>query len=263
MHLVLDPRPMPHDLVAAGDKSAQPFRGRVRRPDLRQVADCMQARQRRRIDLVGLDMRMGDRLHLQRIGDHHTSDVGCKHAGDRHAVSRRLYDNLVRLLQKLSAKPFQGGSGHIDPSFGPGYTVLPDHHLPEGPMDIYGNDTSHARLPCKWKCGSGGQHDNYGFALPAQPGESQRRPATNTSSQLIEWIGRPAPSCSRCLCPGCSQHTSRSQKPGERWHRDHHTGYQPDRTAERRDQAPHRCRRHLSQRRSHRPPRRCLAAGAE
>jgi hypothetical protein len=33
--------------------------------------------------------------------------------------------------------------------------------------------------------GSMGQHDNYGSALTAQPGKSQRRPATNSSSQLI------------------------------------------------------------------------------
>jgi hypothetical protein len=45
---------------------------------------------------------------------------------------------------------------------------------------------SHARLPVTNNGGSGGRHDTYGFALSAQPGESQRRPATNTSSQLIE-----------------------------------------------------------------------------
>src|SRR6266540_2841292 len=59
--------------------------------------------------------------------------------------------------------------------------------------------------------GSGGRHDNYGSALAAQPGESQRRPATNTSSQLIVRIGMPAPSCSRCLCPGWSHQTPRSE----------------------------------------------------
>jgi hypothetical protein len=41
------------------------------------------------------------------------------------------------------------------------------------------------------KDGSGGRHDTYGSALTAQPGESQRRPATNASSQLIEYIGLP------------------------------------------------------------------------
>jgi hypothetical protein len=49
--------------------------------------------------------------------------------------------------------------------------------------------------------GSCGRHDNYGFALSAQPGESQRRPANNSSSRLIVRIGLPTPSCSRCLCP--------------------------------------------------------------
>jgi hypothetical protein len=48
---------------------------------------------------------------------------------------------------------------------------------------------------------TGAAGDNYGFALSAQPGESQRRPANNSSSQLIVRIGLPAPSCCRCLCP--------------------------------------------------------------
>jgi hypothetical protein len=39
--------------------------------------------------------------------------------------------------------------------------------------------------------GSSGQHDNYGSALTAQPGRSQGRPATNTSSRLIVRIGLP------------------------------------------------------------------------
>jgi hypothetical protein len=67
--------------------------------------------------------------------------------------------------------------------------------------------------PASQSDGSGGRHDNYGSALAAQPGGSQRRPATNTSSRLIVRIGLPAPSCSRCLCPGWSHHTPRSRRP--------------------------------------------------
>jgi hypothetical protein len=37
-----------------------------------------------------------------------------------------------------------------------------------------------------------GLHDNYGFALAAQPGESQRRPATNSNSRFIVQNGLPA-----------------------------------------------------------------------
>lgn len=40
--------------------------------------------------------------------------------------------------------------------------------------------------------GAGGRRDTYGSALSAQPGRSQGRPATNASSQLIEYIGLPA-----------------------------------------------------------------------
>ena len=36
-----------------------------------------------------------------------------------------------------------------------------------------------------------------------------RAATTNASSQLIVYIGLPAPSCSRCLCPGWSHHTPR------------------------------------------------------
>jgi len=44
---------------------------------------------------------------------------------------------------------------------------------------------------CNVKQGARGQHDNYGSALAAQPGRSQGRPATNTSSRLIVRIGLP------------------------------------------------------------------------
>ena len=91
--------------------------------------------------------------------------------------------------------------------------VFPENHLPEGTVDIDANDTPHVRPPVRSSDGSGGRHDTYGFALSAQPGESQRRPATNPSSQLIVCIGLPAPSCSRCLCPGWSHHTPRPRKP--------------------------------------------------
>jgi hypothetical protein len=37
-----------------------------------------------------------------------------------------------------------------------------------------------------------GLHDNYGFALAAQPGESKRRPATNSNSRFIVQNGLPA-----------------------------------------------------------------------
>src|SRR5262245_20410297 len=107
----------------------------------------------------------------------------------------------------------------------PQNSVLPDHHLAKGSMDVHSNDASHVGLPVTVDDGSGGQHDTYGFALAAQPGESQRRPANNTSSQLIVQISLPAPSCSRSLCPGWSHHTLRLwQVAAGRRLRSSHTG---------------------------------------
>jgi hypothetical protein len=64
--------------------------------------------------------------------------------------------------------------------------VIPNHHPAEGSVDIDADHPTHVHLPFTANGGSGGRHEKYGFALTAQPGESHRRPATNTSSQLIE-----------------------------------------------------------------------------
>ncbi len=40
--------------------------------------------------------------------------------------------------------------------------------------------------------GAAGQHDTYGSALAAHPGESQGRPRTNASSRLTNAIGLPS-----------------------------------------------------------------------
>ena len=88
--------------------------------------------------------------------------------------------------------------------------VFPNRHLAKGPVNVNANHASHASLPLIRDHGSSGRHDTYGSALTAQPGESQRRPATNASSQLIVRVGLSAPSCSRRLCPGWSHHTPQS-----------------------------------------------------
>jgi hypothetical protein len=82
-------------------------------------------------------------------------------------------------------------------------------------VDINADHAAHASLlSLPITTGAAGRHDNYGSALSAQPGESQRRPATNPSSKLIIRDGLPTPSCSRCLYPGCAQHTPRSEDQG-------------------------------------------------
>jgi len=141
---------VPDHLIATRHQSAHPFRRRIRGPDFRKIASRIQAGQRAGVNLVGLHMGMGDRFHLQGVGDHHTLHMGRQNPGHRHAVAGRLDHHLVRLLQ-LPAEPLQGRAGHLDPAFVPGQTILPDHHLSEGPVDIYADNASHVRLPCPLK----------------------------------------------------------------------------------------------------------------
>ena len=190
MHLVLEPRAMPHDLVAPRHQSALAFGRRVRRPDLRQVAGRLQTGERAGIDLVGLYVSLGDRLHLQRIGDNHPRHERRQHSRDRHAVGGRFDHHLITGQQGL-AKSLQRSPRHIDAARMSEPAVFPKHHLPEGSVDIDANHPSHSHLLPDQMTGAAGRHDNYGFALSAQPGESQRRPANNSSSRLIV-LDRPA-----------------------------------------------------------------------
>src|SRR5215510_4402410 len=68
VHLVLDPRAVPDDLVTPCHQSAQALGIRIRQPDFGQEIGGPQRCQYAGIDLVGLDVRMCNCLDLQRIG---------------------------------------------------------------------------------------------------------------------------------------------------------------------------------------------------
>ena len=61
--------------------------------------------------------------------------------------------------------------------------------------------------------GTGGQHDNYGSALTAQPGESQGRSVTNPNSRLMVHIGLPTLRAPDAPRPGWSHHTPGPVRP--------------------------------------------------
>jgi hypothetical protein len=63
VHLVLDPRAMSNDLIPTPSQPALALGGGVWRPNLEQEAGREQARQRAGVDVVGLHMRVRDRLH--------------------------------------------------------------------------------------------------------------------------------------------------------------------------------------------------------
>jgi len=225
MHFVLDPGPMPDNLIATRHKPAHPLSRRIRGPDLRQVTCGMQAGQRCRIDFVGLHVGMGDRFHLERIGNHHPIHMGRQNPGHRHAVSGRLYHHLIRLLQ-LPAEPLQGRAGHIDPTFMPGQTVLPNHHFPEGPVDIYSDYASHTRLPCQLKT-TGAAGDTTTTDSCSRHNRASRRGGQLPTRALSSSC---ASACPHLSAPGASVPDARSIDPNPKigtghWHQNLHTGY--------------------------------------
>lgn len=82
-------------LVASRHQPAPAFGLRVRRPDLRQVPRRLQPGERSGIDLVRLDVSLGDRLHLQRIGDNHPRHEWRQNSQYRHAVVGRIEHHLI------------------------------------------------------------------------------------------------------------------------------------------------------------------------
>jgi hypothetical protein len=65
------------------------------------------------------------------------------------------------------------------------------------------------------KGGPLGQNDTYGYALAAQPDQSQGRPTTNTGSQPTEQE-RPAHTCSQRLLLRTATPLARPQTPSQR-----------------------------------------------
>ena len=115
VNLVLETGAMPHDLVASGCQPTFALGDGVRRPDLRQVACCMQACQRPRVDLVGLDVGMGDRLDLQGVGDDHPRNEPRQYARDRHAVPGGFDHHLVGWAEAI-AQTLERRPSHVDPT---------------------------------------------------------------------------------------------------------------------------------------------------
>ena len=149
MDLVLHPGAVPDDLVAPRHQAAPALGLGIGQPDLGQEAGRMQRRQDTGVDLVGLDVGVGDRLHLQRIGHDHAGHVGAEHAHHRHRVAGRLEHDLV-VLGQAAAEALEPRAGHVDPTVPPQPPVLPEHHLGERPMDVHTDHAPHPIPSSSW-----------------------------------------------------------------------------------------------------------------
>ena len=141
--LVLQPCPVADDLVASRRQPALPLRICVRRPDLRQVASGIEACQNARVDLVGLHVGMGDRLHLQ--ADWRSPPA--PHAATVLATppcSCRLLRSPPRRSSRVAARSPRGRSG----SSRPGPRVAGRHSPRSPPPQRSGGCRCRSRVAC-------------------------------------------------------------------------------------------------------------------
>ena len=161
------------------------FSARSRRPASKSPADIPPptgSRQRAGVDLVGLHASMRDRLRLRRIGDHHA-----RHERERTRDAAMALPVASTTASSVECSPPPGPLSAVRVmSTRPSLRSLPSSHTasPKVGDRCRSPFASRASVPFSW--GSGGRHDAYGFALAAQPGQSQRRPATNASLRRID-----------------------------------------------------------------------------
>ena len=186
LHLVLQPGALADDVRAAGDLAAQRLRVLVGHPHRRQVVRGQQLAEHRGVDLVGLDLRLGDRPGLHRVRHHHPRHPRLDQAHDRVRVARRLDRDLVRRAAGCRRTPAAPPAvSAICPACGPA--------RPPTPRSARTRDAHPVRYTCVPSLtsqrlgltimGARRANDTYGFALAAHPGKSQGRPSTNTGSR--------------------------------------------------------------------------------
>jgi hypothetical protein len=105
LNLVLQPRPLAHDVRPTSNLTAQRMGLLVGEPHPGQKVGRQQLRQHFRVDLVGLDLRLRDHARLLRIGHHHPRDPRLQQLRDRVRVARRLDRYLIRRHQAIREQP--------------------------------------------------------------------------------------------------------------------------------------------------------------
>ena len=180
LDLVLQPRALTDDVRAPGDLAAQRVRRVVRKPHAWQVVRGQQLGEHRGVDLVGLDLRLGDRPSLLRVGDHYPRDTRLEQLGDRVRVARRLQRDLVSRREAVGERPQPlRRSRHLPCLADP--AVLPDRDLRELAVHIQSEAPARHSSPpqsswTRWETG--------GQTTPTDS-RSQRIRASRRGGQLL------------------------------------------------------------------------------
>lgn len=118
----------------------------IRLPDARQVVAAQKLRQDLGVDLVRLDLRLGDRLGPERIPDDEAGDVRPQDGDDRPRIRRGLERNMIGRLENLRREGFQARPHARDL---PARQLLPrgvEHAVLDEPlMDVQADVTCHSQ----------------------------------------------------------------------------------------------------------------------
>jgi DDE domain len=135
VHLILQPGPLPDDVRGAQYLATQRAGRRIGQPHRRQEGRSQQPGQDLGVDLVGLDLRFGDRSRLDWIGHHHPAGVAGQQRRDRARVPGRLQRYLIRRSEVRGepADPLRCGREPPGPTHHP---ALPDRDLREVAVHI-------------------------------------------------------------------------------------------------------------------------------
>ena len=227
MHLVLDPRAMAHDLVAPRHQPAQPLGCRIRRPDLGQDSrphrgwpasrrrPCRSSHGHGRSPSPAADWRSPPAPRTATAPA--TPPCSCR---SPRSPPRRL---------ARSSLPKPSSAVRVM-STRPACRNRPSSQITTSPKVRWMSIPITRRIPALLSITI--RRERRGDTTTTDP-RSRRNRASRRGGQLLTRarsssfnIGLPAPSCSRCLCPGWSHHTRYQRTQPASRHRHPHTGYQ-------------------------------------
>ena len=143
LHLVLQAGALTHDVRAPSDLTPQRVRRLISNPHARQIVGGQQLREDRRVDLVGLDLRLSDRPGLHRVRDHHPGDPRRDRAHQCVRVARRLDRDLILAAETVDEHRQRLAGDRDLPSMA-NLPVLPHRDLREIAMHVESDaSTSH------------------------------------------------------------------------------------------------------------------------
>jgi hypothetical protein len=99
LEVVLGPRPLGHQGGAVSEQAAEPLGAVVGLPDRGQVVATEELGEDLGVDLVGLDLGLGDGVGLERIADDDLGDEGAEDVDDGPGVGGGLQGEVVALAE--------------------------------------------------------------------------------------------------------------------------------------------------------------------